>query len=100
MIALQPIKPGSTIRIVSPAGKIEEKHVMPALNWLEKQGYNVKLGEHVFAQYYQFAGTDEQRAADVQEALDDPDCNAIICSRGGYGTVAYYRPARLYKLSQ
>lgn len=87
MIALQPIKPGSTIRIVSPAGKIEEKHVMPAVNWLEKQGYNVKLGEHVFAQYYQFAGTDEQRAADVQEALDDPDCNAIICSRGGYGTV-------------
>ena len=31
--------------------------------------------------------TDEQRAADVQEALDDPDCDAIICSRGGYGTV-------------
>ncbi|MDX8338225.1 LD-carboxypeptidase [Draconibacterium sp. IB214405] len=87
MITLQAIQPGSTIRIVSPAGKIEEKHVMPAVKWLEEQGYKVILGEHVFAQHFQFAGTDEQRAADVQEALDDPDCDAIICSRGGYGTV-------------
>ena len=87
MITLQPIQPGSTIRIVSPAGKIEEKHVMPAVNWLEKQGYIVKLGKHVFARHFQFAGTDEQRAADVQEALDDPGCDIIICSRGGYGTV-------------
>nr|WP_321487309.1 LD-carboxypeptidase [uncultured Draconibacterium sp.] len=82
-----PLLPGSTIRIVSPAGKIEEKHVMPAVNWLEKQGYIVKLGKHVFARHFQFAGTDEQRAADVQEALDDPGCDIIICSRGGYGTV-------------
>jgi muramoyltetrapeptide carboxypeptidase len=87
MITLQPIKPGSTIRIVSPAGKIDKKYVMPAVKWLEEQGYTVKLGEHVFARHYQFAGTDEQRAADVQEALDDSDCDAIICSRGGYGTV-------------
>ena len=82
-----PLQPGSSIRIVSPAGKIEEKHVMPAVNWLEKQGYTVKLGKHVFARHFQFAGTDEQRAADVQEALDDPGCDIIICSRGGYGTV-------------
>nr|WP_319998035.1 LD-carboxypeptidase [uncultured Draconibacterium sp.] len=87
MITLQPIQPGSTIRIVSPAGKIDKKHVMPAVNWLEKQGYTVKLGKHVFARHFQFAGTDEQRAADVQDALDDPGCDIIICSRGGYGTV-------------
>lgn len=87
MITLQPIKSGSTIRIVSPAGKIEEKHVLPAVKWMEEQGYTVKLGEHVFSQHFQFAGTDEQRAADLQEALNDPNCDAIICSRGGYGTV-------------
>ncbi|HYQ55801.1 MAG TPA: LD-carboxypeptidase [Draconibacterium sp.] len=87
MITLQSIQPGSIIRIVSPAGKIEEKYVMPAVEWLEEQGYTVKLGEHVFAQHYQFAGTDEQRAYDLQEALDDPECDAIICSRGGYGTI-------------
>ena len=87
MITLQSIQSGSTIRIVSPAGKIDKEHVMPAVKWLEEQGYTVKLGEHVFTQHYQFAGTDEQRAADVQQALDDQECDAIICSRGGYGTV-------------
>jgi len=87
MITPPPIKTKSKIRIVSPAGKIRKEHVLPAVDWLEKQGYNVELGEHVFAQHFQFAGTDEERLADLQTALDDPDCDAIICSRGGYGTV-------------
>jgi muramoyltetrapeptide carboxypeptidase len=87
MITPPHIKTSSKIRIVSPAGKIEEKHVLPAVEWLEGQGYTVQLGKHVFAEHFQFAGTDEQRLDDLQTALDDAECNAIICSRGGYGTV-------------
>jgi muramoyltetrapeptide carboxypeptidase len=87
MIVPDYLKPGSKIRIVSPAGKVDKKHVLPAAEWLKKEGYKVELGKHVFAEYFQFAGTDDQRLADLQEALDDPGCNAIICSRGGYGTV-------------
>ena len=81
------IKPGSKIRIVSPAGKVDEKYVLPAAQWLTEQGYKVELGEHVFARHFQFAGTDRQRLQDLQTALDDPETGAIICSRGGYGTV-------------
>ena len=87
MITPPPLQPGLKIRIVSPAGKIAREHVLPAVEWLEKQGFQVQLGRHVFAEYFQFAGTDEQRLEDLQEALDDPECGAIICSRGGYGTV-------------
>ena len=87
MITPSPLQPGLKIRIVSPAGKIAREHVMPAVEWLETAGYTVELGKHVFAEHYQFAGTDEQRLEDLQKALDDPDCAAIICSRGGYGTV-------------
>ncbi len=87
MISPPYLKNGSIIRIVSPAGKIEEQHVLPAVHWLEEQGYRVKIGKHVFAQHFQFAGTDEERTHDLQEALDDPECEAIICSRGGYGMV-------------
>ncbi|MEN8115856.1 MAG: LD-carboxypeptidase [Bacteroidota bacterium] len=87
MKTLLPLKQGSKIRIVSPAGKINEKHVLPAVDWLEKQGYKVELGKHVFAQYYPFAGTDEQRIEDLQTAMDDSETDAIICSRGGYGMV-------------
>ncbi len=35
----------------------------------------------------QLAGTDEERAADFQEQMDDPNIKAIWCVRGGYGTV-------------
>ncbi|HSH20008.1 MAG TPA: LD-carboxypeptidase, partial [Draconibacterium sp.] len=81
------IKSNSKIRIVSPAGKVTEENVLPAVDWLTRQGYKVELGKHVFASHFQFAGTDKQRLDDLQTALDDPETAAIICSRGGYGTV-------------
>ena len=81
------IKSGSKIRIVSPAGKVDEKYIIPAMEWLQNQGYQVILGKHVFAAHYQFAGTDSQRLYDLQTAIDDPETAVIICSRGGYGTV-------------
>lgn len=87
MIVPAALKPGDKIRIVSPAGKVKEEHVLPAVNWLAGEGYRVELGRHVFSTCYQFAGTDNQRLEDFQEALDDPDAAAILCSRGGYGTV-------------
>jgi muramoyltetrapeptide carboxypeptidase len=82
-----PIKPGDKIRIVSPAGKVAEKYVLPAVEWLVAQGYRVELGKHVFDAHFQFAGNDVERLEDLQTALDDPETAAIICSRGGYGTV-------------
>lgn len=87
MITPQNVKPGSKIRIVSPAGKTNEEKILPAVEWLEKQGYKVELGKHIFAKHFQFAGTDAQRLDDLQTAFDDPETDAIICSRGGYGTV-------------
>lgn len=87
MISPPRLKKGSVIRIVSPAGKIEEKHVLPAVQWLEKRGYHVKTGKNIFARHFQFAGSDNERLNDLQEALDDTNCDVIICSRGGYGTV-------------
>ncbi len=81
------LQPGDKIRIVSPAGKVKKEFVIPAVEWLTQQGYKVELGKHVFADHFQFAGTDKQRLDDLQTALDDPETAAIMCSRGGYGTV-------------
>ena len=86
-----PIKPGDKIRIVSPAGKVKEEFVYPAVEWLQKQGYRIELGKHVFDSHFQFAGTDGQRLEDLQTAMDDHETAAIICSRGGYGTVRFIR---------
>ncbi len=87
MITPRFLNPNSKIRIVSPAGKVKEERIMPAVEWLQKEGYQVEVGEHIFAEHYQFAGTDEQRLSDLQTALDDLETDAIICARGGYGTV-------------
>lgn len=61
--------------------------VLPTVELLQQEGLDVILAEHVFDSHFTFAGTDEQRLNDFQQALDDPDCRAIICSRGGYGAV-------------
>ncbi len=79
--------PGSKISILSPAGKIEEKYLFQTVSWLKDQGYKVVTGQHSAGQYFQFSGTDEERRADLQEALDDPGTAAIFCSRGGNGTL-------------
>jgi muramoyltetrapeptide carboxypeptidase len=81
------LQPGDRIRIVSPAGKVQKDKVLPGIKLLQDEGYNVVVGKHVFDKHFQYAGTDLQRAADFQEAINDPDAKAIICARGGYGTV-------------
>lgn len=87
MITPSYLQPGDKIIIVSPAGKVNETYILPAVKWLEGRGYRIELGENIFASHFQYAGTDSQRCSDMQKALDDKDAKAIICSRGGYGTV-------------
>jgi muramoyltetrapeptide carboxypeptidase len=81
------LMPGDKIRIVSPAGKCTEEQIMPALNWLRENGYQVEPGRNIFGKYFQYSGVDQDRLSDLQEALDDPEAKVIICSRGGYGAI-------------
>jgi muramoyltetrapeptide carboxypeptidase len=81
------LMPGDKIRIVSPASKCTEEQIMQAVNWLREKGFQVETGRNTFGQHFQYAGMDEDRLSDLQEALDDPEAKAIICSRGGYGTI-------------
>ncbi len=78
---------GDKVAIVSTARKISKKELGHAVKVLENWGLIVVFGTSLFEEYYQFAGTDEKRAKDFQSALDDPTIKAIICARGGYGSV-------------
>lgn len=78
---------GDKIAIVSPARSIAFDEVHPAIRFFQRQGLEVVLGSYVFGRQNQFAGSDEQRRRDFQVMLDDPKIRAIVCSRGGYGTV-------------
>jgi len=83
------LKAGDTVAIVAPSGVLNnrEKEVNQAKDLLKSWGLNVVVGEHVFKKANHFAGTDNQRAKDFQDALDNPNIKAIWCARGGYGTV-------------
>ena len=55
----------------------------------ESWGLKVKFGSHTAdrEQPY-FAGTDAQRAADLQAMIDDPGVKAVVSFQGGYGSMA------------
>lgn len=81
------LKTGDRIRIVAPAGKISPEKIIPGIELLRQQGFEALIGEHVFGEHFQYSGSDRQRAVDLQQAFDDDDTKAIICARGGYGSV-------------
>lgn len=54
-------------------------------SFLEGLGYRTAFGEHAFDRLPYLAGRDEDRAADLQSAFDDPDVACVFCTRGGYG---------------
>ncbi|HVU56726.1 MAG TPA: LD-carboxypeptidase [Puia sp.] len=80
------LQPGDTIALVCPAGYMEAERAQTCIETLRSWGYVVQPGKTMnsHSENY-FSGTDEERLADLQQALDDPVIKAILCGRGGYG---------------
>lgn len=80
------LKKGDTIGLISPGfslnsddkyGKIEQK--------IKDQGFKIKVGKHATDHWGYFAGTDKNRAADVNTMFADSEVDGIMCFRGGWG---------------
>lgn len=80
-----PLRPGDEVMLVSPSFAIDAGKIDNAVKFLTGWGLNVRVGRNVLKQNGPFAGTDEERLADLQEAIDDKNIKAVFCSRGGYG---------------
>lgn len=87
MISPKSLTKGSTIGLTSTARKITSKEMAPCLEILNQWGFKIKLARHIYAEENQFAGSDHIRTLNFQELLDDDSVDAILCLRGGYGTV-------------
>jgi muramoyltetrapeptide carboxypeptidase len=87
MIRPPALKKGDKIAIVAPARSITFAEVHPAIRLFNQYELEVVLGSYVFNRYHQYAGPDDKRRRDFQQMLDDDEIRAIICARGGYGTV-------------
>jgi muramoyltetrapeptide carboxypeptidase len=81
------LKPGDRIGIVAPARKVSREEMAPAISILKEWGYEPVEGQNLYGEHDQFSGTDKERTADFQQMLDDVSVRAILCARGGYGSV-------------
>jgi muramoyltetrapeptide carboxypeptidase len=82
------LPPGSRVALIAPAGPLRDA------GELEQAAANARLfgwepcpGSHVLERYGYLAGTDVQRAADLNGAIQDPAIDGIWCVRGGYGVL-------------
>src|ERR1700752_3347778 len=81
------LKQNDKIAIVATARKISAEELTFAIEMLKAWGLQPVLGKNIFAIENQFAGSDKQRAEDLQWAINDDEIKAVIIARGGYGTV-------------
>ncbi|NMA73345.1 MAG: LD-carboxypeptidase [Bacteroidales bacterium] len=83
------LKPNDSVIMVSPSSRIDKKLVSKAKERLEAWGLKVSLAKHVVSAYDNYAGTEDDRRVDFQEAMDNKKYKAIFCTRGGYGAVHF-----------
>ncbi len=81
----KPLRPGDTIMFVAPSGVVDRQLVDAAARRCEKLGFRVIADESLFRRHGYLAGTDQERAAELNRAFRDPHVRAIFPCRGGYG---------------
>lgn len=87
MIRPASLKPGDKVAIISPASAPDKSWTLGGAEVLRSWGLVPVFGNHVLAQNGTFAGTIEQRLADLEWAFTADSIKAIMCSRGGYGSI-------------
>jgi muramoyltetrapeptide carboxypeptidase len=84
---------GATIAVVAPATSPQTRSgIEQATEYFESRGHQVVFGRHIRKVHGYLAGTDAERAEDLQWALSEPGVDLVLAVEGGYGT------ARLYDL--
>ena len=82
------LRVGDAVRLVSPASWFDRQQVDRGIESLRQLGYRPGLAGNALARYAQYsAGTVAQRLQDLHDAFADPSARAIVCNRGGYGSV-------------
>lgn len=81
------LQKGDLIALASPARSISRTELQTAVDIIEKRGYRLRIDREATAVHHQFAGNDHIRTSHFQKLLDQPEVKAILCTRGGYGSL-------------
>lgn len=80
------LRPGDTIALINPSGAVYERQPYDiATESLRALGFKVREAPNLRARYGHFAGTDAQRASDVNAMFVDPSVQGILAMTGGSG---------------
>lgn len=81
------IRLGDTIGIINPASGDDEKIIKDKISLFNQMGFKTKYSNKLFNKFGFLAGSDQSRAEDFMNMIKDPEVNAILCFRGGYGCI-------------
>jgi muramoyltetrapeptide carboxypeptidase len=81
------LKPGDKIGIIAPAGPVTPIELTPSMDRLASMGYEVHVCRHVYEKRDYLAGNDDSRLEDLHSVFEDKGIRAVLCGRGGYGTL-------------
>ncbi len=77
----------STFGVVSPAYFPKTERLRTGIEYLQQRGFKIKEGRYLCEPYGYFAGTDEERLADLHAMYRDHEVDIIMCTRGGWGSL-------------
>lgn len=82
------LKPGDTVALTAPASPLPRDEFTKVTRIIKKLGFNLKIGESCLQKYGGYlAGTAKTRAKELEELFVAPEVKAILCLRGGYGSL-------------
>ena len=82
------LRPGDLVGIIAPAGFTTDAALEKAVANIESLGLRARLGDNVHYVYGNYAGTVEQRLADLHAMFRDPEIKAVWAIRGGSGCIS------------
>jgi len=95
-----PLEKGTTIGVMAPASAAQRKPTRQGLAYLRDMGYQVKTASHITYGTHYLAGSDAKRLEQLHDFITDPDIDALIFVRGGYGILRILDRLDFQRLAQ
>lgn len=81
------LKPGGILGVCAPSARFDTEKLNRGIQVLKQLGFEVKVPEEIFKKKRYLAGDDKLRAGVINRLFSDPDIDAVICARGGFGAM-------------
>lgn len=81
------LRPGGTVALVAPSGPVHPEGLAAAVREVRRRGFREAVDASVLARDRYLAGDDARRARELEDAFQNPEIDAVLCLRGGYGAM-------------